>query len=294
MSLSVQVKNVTQRFGETIALDQLSFSLEGGKIYGLLGRNGSGKSTLLSIIGAFRKPTNGTIRINNEPAFENAAAMRQICLIRESGDTLDNRDKVADAIGFASCMRPNWDSTYADQLVERFGLNTKKKIGDLSRGQRSALGVILGLAARAPLTMFDESYLGMDAPARYVFYEELLADFIRHPRTFIISTHLIEEVSSLFEEVVIIDRGKLLVHDETDRLLARGASVTGSVEAVDRFSEGLNVLNTKQLGPTKSAMVFGSLDDFRLRDAEASGLDIGPVPLQDMFVHLTGSAEVSK
>jgi ABC-2 type transport system ATP-binding protein len=294
MSLSVHVENVSQRFGETTALNQLSFSLEAGKIYGLLGRNGSGKSTLLSIIGAFRKPTDGLVRIDNEPVFENAAMMRQICLIRESGDTVEDRDKVADAIGFASGMRPNWDSEYAGQLTERLGLNTRKKIRDLSRGQRSALGVVLGLAARAPLTMFDESYLGMDAPARYIFYDELLADFIRHPRTLIISTHLIEEVSSLFEEVVIIDRGKLLVHEETDRLLARGVSVTGSTEMVDRFTDGLTVLNAKQLGPTKSAMVFGSLDNSRLRDAEAADLDIGPVALQDMFVHLTGSAEVSK
>ncbi|MGH2549035.1 MAG: ABC transporter ATP-binding protein [Thermomicrobiales bacterium] len=224
MSLSVQVENVTQRFGATTALDRLSFSLEGGKIYGLLGRNGSGKSTLLSTIAAFRKPSDGQVRINNTPIFENALMTRQICLIRDSLDVIES-ESAEKALCFAAGIRPNWDQAYADQLVDRFKLDRDKKVGELSRGQRSALGVVLGLATRAPLTMFDESYLGMDAPSRYIFYDELLADFIRHPRTIIVSTHLIEEVSSLFEEVVIIDNGKLLVHDETERLLARGAAV---------------------------------------------------------------------
>ena len=78
-----------------------------------------------------------------------------------------------------------------------------------------------GLAARTPLTIFDESYLGMDAPSRYAFYDELLADYARHPRTVILSTHLIEEFGSLFEEVVMIHHGRLVLHEEADALRAR-------------------------------------------------------------------------
>ena len=93
----------------------------------------------------------------------------------------------------------------------------------MSQGQRSALGVILGLASRCPLTIFDESYLGMDAPSRYAFYDELLADYLAYPRTIVLSTHLIEEVSSLFEEVVIIDRGRLLIQNKPVRTCVPGA-----------------------------------------------------------------------
>ena len=290
MSLSIQVEQLTQRFGETTALDNVSFSLDAGKIYGLLGRNGSGKSTLLSIVAAFRKPTSGQVLVDSEPVFENGRLTRQICLIRDSVDVITD-EPIKDAISFAASVRPYWDQAYADQLIDRFGLDRNKKVNKLSRGQHSALGVVLGLAARAPLTMFDESYLGMDAPSRYIFYDELLADYVRHPRTIIISTHLIEEVSKLFEEVLIIDRGKLLLHDEQERLLQRGASVTGQADAVDRFMNGLNVLNVRQLGSTKSATVFGELDGARLHEAETAGLDVGPVALQDLFVHLTTKPE---
>jgi ABC-2 type transport system ATP-binding protein len=288
MSLSVQAEGITQRFGETLALDEVSFSLEPGKIYGLLGRNGSGKSTLLAILAAFMKSTGGCARVGGEPVFENARITREVCLIREAGDTVASDESVGEAIEFAASIRPHWDGAYAAELLRRFGLETKKKLGALSRGQLSALGITLGLASRAPLTMFDESYLGLDAPSRYLFYDELLADFIRHPRTMIISTHLIEEVSKLFEEVVIIDKGRLLLHEPLDALLSHGATLTGSAEAVDQLASGLRTLSSRQLGPTKSVTVFGQLSREQTAAADHAGVEISPVPLQDLFVHLTG------
>jgi ABC-2 type transport system ATP-binding protein len=131
----------------------------------------------------------------------------------------------------------------------------------------------------------------MDAPSRYAFYDELLTDFMAHPRTIVISTHLIEEVSSLFEQVVIIDRGRLVLHDEADHLRSRGAAITGAADVVDRFADGLTVLGKKTLGPTKSAMVYGALDDAYRERARGAGLDIGPIALQDLFVHLTEPKE---
>jgi ABC-2 type transport system ATP-binding protein len=150
------------------------------------------------------------------------------------------------------------------------------------------MGVVVGLAGRAPLTMLDETYLGMDVPARHAFYDVLLADYMAHPRTIILSTHLIEEVSSLFEEVVIIDRGRLVVHEDTQTLLSRGTAVTGHCAQVDAFTTGLNVLGVKQLGRTKSAMVYGDLDDAQRRKAVEAGLELGPIAMQDLFVQLTG------
>jgi ABC-2 type transport system ATP-binding protein len=144
-----------------------------------------------------------------------------------------------------------------------------------------------GLASRGPVTLFDESHLGMDAPSRAAFSDELLSDFMAHPRTIIISTHLIDELSPLFEEVVIIDNRRLVLQDETEMLRARGADVTGPAEAVDRFVAGRTVLRERQLGRTKSAMVYGGLDEQYRRQARDAGLDLGPVALQDLFVHLT-------
>jgi ABC-2 type transport system ATP-binding protein len=287
MTLDVEVAGLRLRYGTVTALDDLSFSLAGGRIYGLLGRNGSGKTSLLSVLAGFRKPSEGRVLVDGRPVFENPAVTSRVCLVRETGDTGDKDERVADALATAARLRPSWDAAYADRLIDRFQLPRRKKLGELSLGQRSALGMTFGLAARAPVTLFDESHLGMDAPSRAAFSDELLADFMDHPRTIVISTHLIDELSPLFEQVLIIDHGRLVLRDETEVLRARGAEVTGPAEAVDRFVAGRTVLRERQLGRTKSAMVYGCLDEQHRRQAREAGLDLGPVALQDLFVHLT-------
>lgn len=289
MTLRIEVNDLRLRFGDVTALDGLSFRLDGGKIYGLLGRNGSGKTSLLSILAAFRRGTSGQVLIDGADPFENPGIVPQICLIRESGDVYES-ERISTVLDIARHFRPSWDADFAQRLMERFKLSARKRVQTLSRGQKSALGVTLGLASRAPLTMFDESYLGLDAPSRYAFYDELLADYVAHPRTFIISTHLIEEVSSLFEEVIILDEGRLVAHEEAESLRSRGASVTGPAEVVDTFAAGLTVLGEQRLGGTKAVTVYGELEPDQVRAAKLAGLELGPVSLQDLFVHLTTGA----
>lgn len=286
----VEVADLTVRYGDTVAVDGLTTRFDGGRIHGLLGRNGSGKTSLLSVIAAFRRASSGEVSVGGRPVFEQPDVVSEVCLIRGAGDTVVNDwpdDKIKHALAFAAAVRPRWDAALAERLLDRFELPRGGRIGELSRGQRSALGITLGLASRAPVTIFDESYLGMDAPSRYAFYDLLLADVAEHPRTVIVSTHHIEEVARLFEQVVIIDRGRLVLQGDADDLRAQGATVTGDAAAVARFVAGRDVLETRQLGPTAAATVFGELDATDRRQAADAGLELGPVPLQDLFVHLT-------
>ncbi|OLF19009.1 ATP-binding cassette domain-containing protein [Actinophytocola xanthii] len=287
MSTFIEADGLTLRYDDVTAVDGVSFTLTGGKIYGLLGRNGSGKTSLLSVLAGYRRPSAGAVTVGGRPVFENAEVTRQICLVRGSGDAAVTGLKVRDVLDFAGIMRESWNADYAAELVELFELPLKKNVGALSHGRRSALGIVIGLASRTPVTMFDESYLGLDAPSRYKFYDALLAEAMAHPRTMIVSTHLIEEVSALFEEVLILDEGRLVLHDEAEVLRGAGSAVTGDAELVDRFVAGMRVLGEKRLGRTKSAMVYGELDDERRAQASAAGLDLGPLALQDLFVHLT-------
>ena len=284
--MNIEIRNLTVRFGRTTAIDDLTLTLPAGKIYGLLGRNAAGKTTLLSVLAAFRRPSAGRVLIDGADPYENPRIVERICFVGQRLIGQDD-DSVKTVLGLARALRPGWDQSYADRLLDRFEVPRRKSVSSLSQGKHSALGIVLGLASRAPLTILDESYLGLDAPSRYGFYEELLADYVANPRTVILSTHLIEEVGSLFEEVVIIDRGRLVLHEETDVLRARGASVTGPAEAVDRFVDGLTVLSEQRLGPTKSATVYGRLGPERDLAARALDLELGPVGLQDLFIHLT-------
>jgi ABC-2 type transport system ATP-binding protein len=290
----VRTENLSVRFNGVPALDGLDLRLAPDKIHGLLGRNGSGKSTFVATLAGFRKADGGRVLIDGgdlgaarEP-YEDAVVTSRICLIRESGDLVGTAP-VKHVLELASALRPYWNGDLARDLLDKFEVPTRMKVQRLSRGKKSALGVVLGLASRAPLTIFDESYLGMDVPSRNLFYDALLADYAEVPRTIVLSTHLVSEVSAMLEEVVILDRGRLVTQAPVDSLRGRGASIVGPVAAVDELTADLTVLAEQRLGGTKSSTVLGDLDDALLAKARSAGLELGPVGLQDLFVHLTGS-----
>jgi ABC-2 type transport system ATP-binding protein len=295
--LGVQATDLSVSYGAAVAVDRVSFTLQPGRIYGLLGRNGSGKSSLMAVLAGFRKPSSGRVLIDGDAPFENARVMAGSCLIRESGDVVVT-SRVRAVLSLAAALRPHWDGEFAARLLDQFALAPDTRVDALSRGQRSALAVVLGLAARSPLTMLDEVYLGMDAPTRYAFYDELLADYVEHPRTIILSSHLIDEIERLFEGVLVLHEGRLLVDEDADDIRGRGLSVTGPAIAVDGFVEALaanggRTLGSRQLGATKQVTILAGLDGETRERARRLGLDLGPVPLQDLFVHLTDGAHRS-
>lgn len=271
-------------------LKSVSFELEGNKIYGLLGRNGAGKTSLLSVLSAFTKPSYGSITIDGEEIFENSKLTEKIVFVRDINLEVE-KQRLKKYIQEISVFRPLFDHKYADYLIKRFRLPTDQAVSKLSRGMQSALHVIIGLASRAPITIFDEAYLGMDAPAREIFYEEVLNDYMEHPRTFILSTHLISEMESLFEEVLIIDQGKLILHEEADVLRERGTSITGSAEVVDQFTAGKKILKEQSLGGTKKVMIYEELSAKEREHARQVHLELGPITLQELFIHLTKEEE---
>jgi ABC-2 type transport system ATP-binding protein len=281
----VQITDLTVRYGTTTALDSVSLDIRPGAITGLLGRNGSGKTTVLSVLAAFLRKTSGTVLVDGEEPWENARVMGGTCLVRESGDFLPDRP-VSESVRMLANRRPTFDLELAGKLLDTFELRPKDRPDRLSRGKKSAFGVVIGIASRAPLTLLDEVHLGMDAPARYAFYDALLSDWLEHPRTIVLSSHLINEVDRLFEDVIVLDRGRVLVHEDVDTLRSRGLTVTGPADAVDQFVVGREVVARQSLGATSQATVIGPVADDE-RNARLAGLELGPVALQDLFVHLT-------
>ncbi|MCA5894364.1 ABC transporter ATP-binding protein [Isoptericola sp. NEAU-Y5] len=287
------VAGTTYKDDATTALDGVDLTIRPGVITGILGRNGAGKSTLLSLLASYTRPTSGTIRVGPDAAddlwedpWENPWVTANVQLVRESGD-LQDEEKVSESLKYYADMRPYWDADLAARLLDLFEVNPRKKPSALSRGKRSAVGAIIGLAARAPLTVLDEVYLGMDAPTRYAFYDEILADYAEHPRTILLSSHLVEEVARLFEDVVVLHRGKVLLAEPAEQIQARGFSLTGPARAVEQIAAGRRVLHRQQLGATVQVTLEGAPADGESAAARAAGVEIGSLPLQDLFVRLT-------
>lgn len=286
MSYDIAFDQIGVTYSDFKALDNISLTLDSGKIYGLIGRNGAGKSTLLSLLASYMEPTSGSITIGGEKPFENANLMSKVTFVHQTNYS-EETETVKGMLESAERYRPNFDRQYANRLVELFKLPMKKQMKQLSNGMQSALNVTIGLANRTPITIFDEAYVGMDAPTREIFYKQLLEDHAEHPRTIILSTHLVSEMDYLFERVIIINRGRLITYMPIDELIEQGISVTGAIQAVDAFVRDMKQLSTQQLGGTKSVMIYGELTDMMRREAAQRGLDIGPVSLQDLFIHLT-------
>ncbi len=289
MTAVIEVKNLTKRYRDTTAVDDISFTIERDSIYGLLGRNGAGKTTVMSILTAQNFPTAGEVRVFGESPYENAAVLSRMCFVRESQKYPDDATPLH-AFRIARLFYPHWDQALADKLIRDFRLPVKTRIKKLSRGQLSAVGVIIGIAARAEVTFFDEPYLGLDAVARQIFYDRLLEDYAEHPRTIILSSHLIDEVSNLLEKVIVIDGGRIVMDEDTESVRGRAATVVGDSAAVEAFVAGREVIHRETLGRVTSATVIGELTAADRAELAASGLDVTPVSLQQLIVRQTQNA----
>lgn len=288
MTTIVEARGLTKRYRGITAVDGVDFQLARNTITGLLGRNGAGKTTLMHLLTGQEFATHGSITIAGESPVENPRVLQHTCFIKESQrypDDFKPKHVFAAAPGFF----PNWDADFARELAVELRLPVDRRIKKLSRGQLSSVGIIVGLASRAPITIFDEPYLGLDAIARQAFYDRLLADYAAHPRTIILSTHLIDEVADLLEHALVIDNGRILIDSPVDALRAHAATIAGPTAAVEQAVAGLDVIHRERLGGFVSATVAGITEQVTA-SARAAGLEVGPVSLQQLIIRQTGGS----
>jgi ABC-2 type transport system ATP-binding protein len=286
MSKVVELNRLVKSYGDVKAVNNVSFSLDKEKIYGLLGRNGAGKTTIMHMITAQLFATSGELKVFGENPYENNRVLSQICFIKESQKYPDVY-RIIDVLNISASFFPNWDQDFALSLAEEFRLPLKRRMKKLSRGMLSSVGIIVGLASRAPLTIFDEPYLGLDAVARSLFYDRLIEDYSLHPRTVILSTHLIDEVSRILEHVMVIDNGTLIIDEEAEALRGRAFTLAGSKAAVESFTAGKEVIHREPFGNLVTATVMGRWDASERKQAESLGLELAPVSLQQLIIYLT-------
>ena len=279
-------RGLGKRFGDFVALDGIDFSLQENKIYGLLGRNGAGKTTLMQILTGQEFQTSGVVEIFGQDPHENSRVLTDVCFVKESQKYPDDF-RVGHVLATARHLLPRWNEELAQTLLEDFDLPLCRKVKKLSRGMTSALGVTVGLASRAPLTLFDEPYLGLDAVARHLFYDRLLADYAEHPRTVVLSTHLIDEVSDLIEHVILIDKGRIILDEDTDALREGAVVVSGLASLVADFTSNKTVLHRESLGNHERATVQTTLSDSERDRAVDEGLHFEPLSLQQLVVRST-------
>ncbi len=280
--MSIQIENVSKGFGQVRALDGVSAVLEENKIYGLLGRNGAGKSTLLNIVTNRLFADSGQVLVDGQRVAENDDALSQIFLTSEKTYYPESM-KVKDAFRWTRNFYPSFDEAFALRLAGSFQLNLNGKIRGLSTGYASIFKLVTALSVNTPYVLLDEPVLGLDANHRDLFYRVLLAKYGEKPFTVVLSTHLIEEVSSVLEDVVILKNGRVLCADSQENLLARGYAVSGTSSLVDSYIAGKEVLSVDSLGGLRTAYVLGKVEPGEL----PQGLELSRLNLQKLFIQLT-------
>ena len=281
-------ENLTKNYGKKTVLENLNLTLESGKIYGLIGRNGAGKTTMLSIMSNQNPATDGKVTLDGENIWENRKALDRICFSRELNITQENglaAYTIKKYLDVAASYYVNWDKEMAKNLVEKFELKPKQKLGKLSKGMLSMVTIIVAMASKAEFTFLDEPVAGLDVVARELFYKLLLNEYTETGRTFVISTHIIEEAADVMEEVIIINKGKIIRHANTQELVDSARYVTGLVDQVDGAVSGLEQHHAEKMGRSKGVTVL-------LQEGQElnAGYDVTvqPVNLQKIFVALCG------
>lgn len=288
----LQAAKLCKHYGKQQVLQDLDLTFEPGHIYGLIGRNGAGKTTLLGILSGQNFATGGQALYGGQPVWENSAVLGNLHFARELSAASELAGlSVKNFLRAGRLFCPYWDQGYADELIKKFEL-PNKMINRLSRGQMSMVSITAALASRAPVTLLDEPTAGLDVVARERFYRILLEEYQQTGRTFVISTHIIEEAASVFEKVVILDEGKVVADQNTEDLVEQFRYISGPAAELDAAlaERGVTPLQTQVLGGHKMVAVRGGEELFE-ELAARDGLTVEGMNLQNVFVALCGHGD---
>ncbi|WP_031515488.1 ABC transporter ATP-binding protein [Desulfofalx alkaliphila] len=283
----IECSGLTKEFGPTKAVNSLSFTIEHGKITGLIGRNGAGKTTLLKLIAGYLLPSAGSVKVFEEDPFNSLKVSANMIFIDENM-ALPESMNLIEILESAGSFYKNWDDKLAMGLFEYFNLNPKQYHKNLSKGMKSTFNAIIGISARCPLTIFDEPTTGMDAAVRKDFYRALLKDFMHHPRTVILSSHHINEINDILSDLLLLKNGEKLLHTSVDRLTEYALGLQGKGDVIAEMIKNTEVFYRKKIG--KDSLYVAVRNQYSLEELQRGrlrGVEISPVATEDLCVYLT-------
>jgi ABC-2 type transport system ATP-binding protein len=277
MATIIEACDLSKRYGNFVALDHVNFSLQPGRIVGLIGRNGAGKTTALKAILGLT-PYQGSVQVlGMEPARDRNALMSQVCFIADAA-VLPRWLTVAHAIDYVAGVHPRFDRARAEAVLATTSIRRSSRVGELSKGMITQLHLALILAIDARLLVLDEPTLGLDLIYRRQFYDTLLNDYFDKERTILLTTHQVEEVENLLTDVLFIDRGKVVLDSAIDDLPARFQQLTVAADRIE---------TARALGPFYVRELFGRtimLYENRPPDSLAGLGELRTPTVADLFV----------
>lgn len=283
----IDCQSVSKGFRRTNALEDISFQLTEQKITGIIGRNGAGKTTLLKILAGFTKHSSGEIGVFGKNPYNNLMVSANSILVDDQMTFPDSLN-LEQILQSAPAFYKRWDGQLASRLFQYFGLDSKQQHSKLSKGARATFNMIFGLSTRCELTMFDEPTNGMDEAARTDFYRALLKDYIAHPRSILISSHHLAEIEHLLEDILLIHKGKVILHESLDAVKEYAVAVQGLMTDVERWTEEAEVLQSKKIDDQRQYVVVKN--NPKLERARQEGAVIQSLSASEVCLYMTSES----
>jgi ABC-2 type transport system ATP-binding protein len=273
----VQARNLSKRYGATVALDNVNLDIEPGRIVGLVGPNGAGKTTALKAILGLAEFDGELSVMGLDPRTHRTELMQQISFIADVA-VLPRWLRVGDAVDFVGGVHPRFSREKCLAFLARTKIQPTQRVRELSKGMIVQLHLALIMAIDAKLLILDEPTLGLDILYRKEFYNTLLSDYFDHEKTIVVTTHQIEEIEHILTDLLFIKEGRIVLNATMDDVGERFAEVLVNPDKADS-ARALKPLYERQIFG-KSIFLFDGLDRARLAELG----EIHKPSVADLFV----------
>jgi len=276
----IEVKNVTKYYKKLKALDDISLNLPEGRIIGLLGKNGAGKSTLMRSMLGYLK-FSGQINLLGEEIGSHKESIHNHVAFIPDVNCLEDRMTVKQTLEYVAALNESWNEEKAQKLLAGSDLPLQQKVGNLSKGMKTKLYLLITLSLDVKVLLLDEPTLGLDIVFRKEFFNTILGDFFDETKTIVISTHQVEEVEHILQDIIFIDNGKKILHQDIMELKDKYTVLTVSADR----KEELESLNPLLISPT-----LGSISAIVEKGKTLEGATESRPTLSDLFLGMVGGS----
>lgn len=280
---------LSKSFGPLKALDEVSFQIEGGSIFGLIGTNGAGKSTFLRLAAGVYKPQSGRILYRGRPIFENPPAKQNIQFV--SDQPYFYYDRLKQMAAFYRSLYLHWDQDLYQDLLALFPVREDDRLDRMSRGMQRQAALILAMAAKPDLLLMDEAFDGLDPVMRQNLKKALARQVADREMTVLIASQNLQELEDFCDHVGLLHQGDLLFVEELDKLRLGTVKVQAAfqqaVSREDLSGLGLDILQFKHRGSLVEFLAR-SQEDLVLQALKAKAplfVDILPLSLEEVFIY---------
>jgi ABC-2 type transport system ATP-binding protein len=286
-AVAVKVAGLSRRFDTTLALDNVDLEVPRGVVFGLVGENGAGKTTLIQHLLGLLRAESGTVRVFGlDPVREPVRVLARVGYLSEERD-LPGWMRVAELMRYLQAFYPGWDERYAEELLERFELDPNALLSNLSQGQRARAGLLGAMAYRPDLLVLDEPSAGLDPVVRRDILSAIVRTVAGEGRTVLFSSHLLDEVERVSEQVAMIDRGRIVLSGPLDEVKAAHRRITLLFDEPQPTPPTLGgSVVCEGFGREWTAIFSGSTEEAAARASAASArvVEAGTPTLDEIFV----------